>query len=224
MVIEYQKQKPDILLATRLVSFGNVFAQRKLVAALLPHLSWRWHGIGVLQGYVHEDDGGPELRVHIWSRRLMRNGIDTSGNAHNHRFDMRSTVLCGELEHTEWQLRPGTGYARYDFVHARLQTDDNRTAMRRLPGQVAVRFANAIYDKGCTYSFDRGAFHTSTPLSDVVVTLVEKRDQVDERAMVVAPVDVPPVPAFGTDVCGPELIASLLEQAQSELLAAETAR
>lgn len=207
----------DRLMYTGIYSIGDAWALRVMVAALLPRIKWRRHGIGALQGYVHEHPER-ELRVHIWSPALIVPGIVESGNAHNHRFSMLSRVLVGSIRHTEWQVEEGTGYALYDFVHARLHTDENRADMARLPAEVAVRKVPVSIPAGAEYVFKRGAYHDSYPETDLVVTLVEKFDQVEERARVIAPADKPPVPAFSAPEPHAEVVASLVEEARRLLL------
>ena len=202
---------------------SHVASMQAVVARLIRKgLEWRRHGIGCLQAYVAE--GANETRIHVWHPDLMLPGIQISGNAHNHRFTLSSSVLFGRLRHTEWHLAPedsGT-FETYDFVHARLQTNDNRSKMRATGKRFSVTKECLVFREGDAYTFERGAFHDSQPESDLVVTLVFKKNQAEERAMVVAPADVPPVPAFG----GPELddksIHSLLERASVELLNAST--
>jgi hypothetical protein len=190
-----------------------LWATRQLVARLLPALEWRWHGIGLLQAYVCE--GERELRVHVWAPRLMLDGIATSGNAHNHRFRLRSTVLTGVLRHTEWHLSPDSrgDHDLWDFPHARLQTEETRASMRQLGQPCSVFKLPALIGAGEVYEFERGAYHSSEPLTDVVVTLVEKLDQVEESARVVAPLHTPPVPAFGGDDLDERDPTALLERA-----------
>lgn len=202
---------------TTVSNVSDLWSQRVTVAALLPHMTWRRHGIGALQGYVHENPER-ELRVHIWSPALMLPGILESGNAHNHRFAMRSRVLLGELQHTEWQVGHGSGFELYDFVHARLHTDENRAEMRRLPREVSVRKVAARFVAGDEYVFERSAYHDSLPLSRLVVTLVEKFDQRDERARVIAPAGTNPVPAFGGGDPDPLLVQELVHDARCHLL------
>lgn len=210
--------KEDRLLHTDIYSILDAWAVRTMVATLLPHIKWRRHGIGALQGYVHEAPDR-ELRVHIWSPALVIPGIIESGNAHNHRFSMLSRVLVGSIKHTEWQIENGEGFALYDFVHARLHNDQNRADMARLPVEVAVRKVAVSIQAGAEYTFKRGAYHDSQPETDIVVTLVEKFEQVEERARVIAPADKPPVPAFSAPEPAPELVAALVEEARSQLLA-----
>jgi len=198
-------------------------AARALVAKLIPHLKWRRHGIGVLQGYVSEG-GEVETRVHVWSPRLMLAGIQESGNVHNHRFAMRSLVLAGWLQHTEYQLVPGDEFTLYDFVHARLHTEATRADMRPLAetekaqsSLTGARLVETTLHAGDRYTFERWAFHSSLPLTDVVVTLVEKYDQVEERARVLAPAGRPPVPAFGAGDLEPGVVAAVLADAVKAL-------
>jgi hypothetical protein len=216
---------PSELLHTVVSAAQGIWATRLLVASLLPTLKWRRHGIGALQAYVYEHSDR-ELRVHLWSPRLVVPGILESGNAHNHRFAMRSQVLIGTLLHTEWQLRAGGGHELcnvFDFKHARLhKTDDDRTELSAIPGEVAVDKRSVMLQPGAEYTFERGAYHDSMPLSDVVVTLVEKFDQREERARVIAPAGKPPVPAFGLGEPASELVAELVSLAVAELRAHPT--
>lgn len=196
-------------------------ALRLSAANLIPVLKWRRHGIGALQAYIYNGhkDFDLELRLHVWSPRLMVAGIEASGNAHNHRFTLCSTVLHGELRHTELVLQPDPegDHETWDFVHARLQTPEDKSTMRRTGNRFRIT-ERKVFDfaAGQAYEFKRGAYHTSTPLTDVVVTLVTKTDQVDEKACVIAPVSTPPVPAFGEDP-DPELVETVLRDAVAQL-------
>jgi hypothetical protein len=187
------------------------------LALVLPALEWRWHGIGVLQAYLYEGLTVEE-RVHIWSPSLVLPGMVESGNAHDHRFDLASTVVVGRLLHTEWQATPDNAgdYETYDFVHARLQTDENRAAMRPTGERFSVRKVDIQLAAGTYYEFDRGAFHSSFPLTDIVVTVIEKRRQTETRARVIAPVSTKPVPAFSAELTK-EMLESALDGAVAEL-------
>lgn len=186
---------------TSITTLHDLRRERLMLALLLPSLKWRWHGIGLLQGYIHEDSDrdGYELRAHIWSRELVLPGIAESGSAHDHRFLLQSTVLAGTLEHTELHLsRDDEGdHETWTFPHARLHNEANRGLMERTGERFWVKRRRLEITQGQRYRFERGAFHTSVPLSDLVVTLVEKFDQREIQARVVAPVGSPPVPSFG---------------------------
>jgi hypothetical protein len=39
------------VITTSFERFVDAWAQRQLVAKLIPNLQWRWHGIGALQAY-----------------------------------------------------------------------------------------------------------------------------------------------------------------------------
>jgi len=75
-------------------------AMRAMALALFPQMQWRHHGIGVLQGYVAEDVE-PEVRLHVWATELVKPGMAESGDIHDHRFDLLSHVLCGQVGHEE---------------------------------------------------------------------------------------------------------------------------
>lgn len=208
----YERISPDYL------SSMQALTARAIDSGLI----WRRHGIGCLQAYVAE--GPVETRIHIWSPELMLQGIDLSGNAHNHRFELSSTVLFGSLRHTEWHLYPRNGgeYETYDFVHARLHTDDNRADMRPTGECFTVAKEGTVFDIGDSYTFERGAFHDSCPVTPLVVTLVTKTQQTDMRAQVVAPFGIPPVPAFSGEPLSDIVVKPLLERAVRALVRAST--
>ncbi len=195
---------------------------RETLATLLPALQWRRHGIGVLQAYVREaqNPNDDEYRVHIWHPALALPGIRESGNAHNHRFDFESLVRCGELQNTNWVLTENErgDHCLYDFVHARLHDDSNRSAMQRLPGRYRVAKWVDTFRAGMKYTFLRGEYHDSW--SEVMtVTLVRKFNQADEKARVVAPAHKPPVPAFSGEPLAAEEIGKYVRAAQERLRA-----
>lgn len=185
-------------------------------------LSFRHHGIGVLQGYISEGTE-PELRLHIWSPLLMKAGIDQSGNAHDHRFDMTSHVLLGSIVHDEihpCELAEGD-WGMMSLTHARAAAD---TAYHGPTTAIAGRFSfdyvkHTIF-AGHSYQFPAGMFHRS-PLShmgedEVAVTVIEKANTNDRPARIFYPLDKPPVMAFG-HVMDPGLVAHVIDMARSGL-------
>lgn len=177
-------------------------AMRALALSAFDKVEWRHHGIGVLQGYVREHSE-PEIRLHVWSRRLLKLGMDLSGDIHDHRFDMVSHVLYGFVEHEEVAERedPEGGYAMMALTHARAAADTNyHGPTTPLPGRFKVTMAKHVIDEGYSYSFKAQRFHHS-PLvggpDDVAVTCVEKHRQQDAPARLLYPVKHEPVMAFG---------------------------
>lgn len=177
---------------------------RKRAVAVLRSgtLRWRHHGIGVLQAYVLESQEGPlEERLHIWSRSLLKPGIDESGDAHDHRFDMVSHVLFGTVGHTEIlpvkDERAGQ-WTMMDLVHARAAGAENNfhAPMRATQGRFSIAERYQIIRAGELYRFPRGVFHRS-PVSGFAITWVEKRNQCATPARIIHPIDIPAVPAFG---------------------------
>lgn len=180
------------------VSPDTLSTLRYLVAAVAPHLSWRHTGLGALQAYVREGDAS-ELRVHVWHRDLVAPGIDVSGDVHDHRFDMHSTVLLGALVHTEYDFDPWPStmtavrgqdlYRIHDVVHARRALE--LVGSHHLPGErdeqvyVASRRVLSL-ETGCEYMFPTRAFHSTR--ADFAVTLVRKLNQVDHPPARVASV------------------------------------
>lgn len=170
-----------------------------MLIALWPSLKWRHAGFGALQAYIREG-AGRELRAHIWHPSLVKSGIEESGLCHDHRFDMRSSVLAGEIIQTEFRLTraPDGDWQTLRVLHA-------REAMARggsfhhdpMPtGDHFHRTASVFrIGAGEGYTFDKFAFH-ETRAEGVTVTLVEKSNQEDINARILAPRGLPVVHAF----------------------------
>jgi hypothetical protein len=195
-------------------------AMRALVLHAMAGMHWRHHGIGVLQGYLCEG-GDPEVRVHIWSRRLLKPGMDVSGDAHDHRFDMVSHVLCGTIAHEELTPIPCDkgDHRMLALTHARAAADNKfHGPTEPLPGTFRVLRNLMHIEAGKSYEYPALRFHRSPLVGDgVAVTVVEKHRQQDEvRARILYPAAHPPVMAFGHDM-DEALIASVLAEAKAAL-------
>lgn len=55
-------------------------------------LKWRHHGLGMLQAEISET-----LRIHIWHPKLVSEGMAWPRCVHDHRFDITSAVVLGEV-------------------------------------------------------------------------------------------------------------------------------
>jgi hypothetical protein len=192
---------------------------REMALALFPQLTWRHHGIGVLQGYVVENVA-PEVRLHVWAPELLKPGMDVSGDVHDHRFDMISHVLVGAVGHEEICEQPDEfgDWKMYALTHARAAEDTAyHGPTTPLAGHFTVSRESLVIPAGYTYRFPRGKFHRSPLSGGVTVTCVEKHNQSDSPARVLHPVAVPPVMAFGHEV-NLELVGRVLIRAQEALV------
>lgn len=200
-------------------------SMRAMALHAIEHLAWRHHGIGVLQAYLAEGSG-VEVRMHVWCRRLLKEGIDISGDAHDHRFNMVSHVLCGTIAHE--QLLPykdvkGT-HKMMALTNARAAAENNfHGPTTELPGLYSVHRSMHYIKAGLSYQFPAKQFHRSPldgDIDDVAVTIVEKHNQNSEPARILYPVDDPPVMAFGHEL-DIELIERVLGLAREALKKAE---
>lgn len=166
------------------------------------HLEWRHHGIGVLQAYLVEGED-VEHRLHIWSRSLLKSGIEESGDAHDHRFDMKSHVLFGVVFHERWRLDESSfgTWTTMTLVHARAAGAEQKWHAPMAPtGKRYSCYSNTIQIRaGEYYTFPAQQFHRS-PVGEFAVTWVEKHNQTDAPARICHPIDIPAVPAFGHDI------------------------
>lgn len=165
-------------------------------------LEWRHHGAGMLQAYVptKRDPEQVEYRVHIWHPALFVKGMEDSGQIHDHRFSLFSSVLHGTLRHDEVTLvdePEDRKYEIYECVHARKAAAENDFRImpvkpRRTYG---VRYRGFVIPERHRYYFPSRVFHRSWAHS-LTITLVAKRYYVPGPARLLAPVNTEPVHAF----------------------------
>lgn len=180
---------------------SNFHNLRWMVARLIPHLEWRHSGLGALQAYVREGDVD-ELRVHLWHDSLMAPGIDLNGSVHDHRFNLDSTVLLGDLSHVEHEPVPDPAgeWRIHDVVHARLAqsiTGGHHLVGDEDPRRYSTTTSVAIFAEGTRYWFPARHFHQTVFHPSGTVTLVRKTDQrASPPARVMYRADSPLVHAF----------------------------
>lgn len=191
-----------------------------LVARLIPHLTWRHSGLGMLQAYVHEG-AETEMRVHVWHPSLRREGIEESGLLHDHRFDLYSQVLVGTIDQNEYSLTPNSGgdWQLHEVVHARAAAGRhgaNDGIMTVLPERYTRWWRSVDVPPGFAYFFPKREFH-GTQIDGLVVTVVNKTNQEDVPARILAPYGKPVVHAFA-DPLPESAWAGPLEEARAALL------
>ena len=212
---------PEIDNYVKPIIFENpaIYSMQTLALAVMGDLEWRHHGIGVLQGYVREHVE-PEVRLHIWSRRLLKPGMDESGDVHDHRFDMISHVLVGCVLHETWDETPDPNgaYATMALTHARAAADTQyHGPTTALEGRFSVNRQLIQIEQGFSYRFPAQRFHRSPlPVENVTVTCVEKHQQREAPARLLYPIAKEPVMAFG-HTPDPEVVKEVLAEAKERL-------
>lgn len=92
--------------------------------------NWRHHGLGMLQGEI--DD---LTRVHIWDPSLRTIPFEGYRDVHDHRFDLYSTILIGEIEDVRYHVVAafeGEGDTdAWEIKHAKIQKDAVDTRLER---------------------------------------------------------------------------------------------
>jgi hypothetical protein len=197
-------------------------ALRALALSVFDRIEWRHHGIGVLQGYAREGRA-PEVRLHIWSRKLLKPGMETSGDTHDHRFDMLSHVLCGAVFHDEVFAERDDEHGTHRMMaltHARAAADTGyHGPVHPLPGRYCFFSSRQKIVSGYSYEFPAKKFHRS-PLpesqTEVAVTCVEKHNQGDYPARILYPATHEPVMAFGHEPDS-ALVRAVVEVARERL-------
>ncbi len=184
---------------TTVDAVSNLVELRRMVARLIPHLDWRYNGQGMLQAYVTEGET-EETRIHIWHPNLKKPGIEGTGKLHNHRYTLRSTVLYGAIEHTEYLLTEDNegAYQTFSVMSARegmRATKSLDSLVRNEPQRYDVASFMQRMPPGDVYTFQKRAFH-GTAVRGLTITIFSKFDQDDTPARVLAPMGTKPVYAF----------------------------
>lgn len=198
-----------------------LYPMRAMVARSLDSLNWRHHGIGCLQGYISEDCE-PEIRIHIWSPRLLKPGMDLSGDAHDHRFDMVSHVLAGHVAHQEMiaEKVPDGDHKMLILTNARAAKENNyHGPTTAVDGLFSVKRQDYTIAMGQSYRFRAYTFHRSPMPTDpnhIAVTCIEKYRQQKIMAQLLYPAAVEPVMAFGHDI-DKDLCRDIVAQAKAAL-------
>lgn len=135
----------------------------------------RFHGNGFIQLYL--DD---RTRLHIWTPSLppLRNHNAT---IHTHRYDMASTVICGLLKHTTYDVWPFIdGADNQDRCKVVRLTGASETD-RKMPGEVDdLEYAyqarhEYVLGAGSQYTFGQDLFHSSDNGYDGTTATVFKK-------------------------------------------------
>lgn len=163
---------------------------RTSVAAAMPHLDWRHNGLGVLQAYLAEGESD-ELRVHVWHPSLERPGIRYSGKIHDHRFDLRSTVLLGSIGHIEYRLTPHPDgqWETHEVVNARKALAESSTFDGMVSSSGDFFHARTMpwtFRERDVYLYPKSCFHESY-VNELAVTLVRKMNQESRKARILSP-------------------------------------
>lgn len=158
----------------------------------------------MLQAYVLEG-GQQEFRVHIWHPSLKLEGIDGAGLGHDHRFDMTSWILAGQLTHVELlpSADPTGDWKMYEVVNARKALKETGTRageFRLVEGTVRLDKHSMNISAGNAYFFPKRSFHETCPDPQVVVTIALKANQDASPARILCKVGREPLNAFGASL------------------------
>lgn len=151
-----------------------IFAKHDLGA-----IDWTHHGLGMLQGKLDH-----ETRIHLWHPLLVSDEMSGLRAIHDHRFELTSQVLYGELvdvPHRVLLNEPGSPSASvWEIPHKEIQTEGDKHGGRAIfLGRAAITPGRKKrYSKGDVYVIPARAWHT-TELTGPAVTLVT-RDKFDK--------------------------------------------
>ncbi len=151
-----------------------------------PSPAWRWHGLGMLQREISES-----TRVHVWHPALVKVPMGFR-RVHDHRFDLTSLVLVGELVDKAYAVvlvdeATDANTHAWSIVHAKIQrgTGEKPSTHPTGPGDdpdveyIGKVFAKCTGDRirlpGEVYRVARGDFHESDPRT-LAITIVSREN------------------------------------------------
>lgn len=167
-----------VALATRIV---------KLVA--FRNLTWRWHGLGMLQAEL--DDS---IRIHVWHESLRHIPADGMRAVHDHRFDIHSAIVYGTIIDTPYTVLVGaqpfaprfaTGFIEteaFAIKHAKIQAGEGTEGQLIGPAWAKPQVPRR-YEAGQHYSIAHRDWHTSR-VEALTVTVVYRCNFDDKPARV----------------------------------------
>jgi hypothetical protein len=123
--------------------------------------------------YLHDDQAdGASHRMHIW----LPEGPDSPENdRHQHKFDMRSQVLCGSLESNVFQFVeiPGGEEIEFEVTYARGHSGLRDT------GRVGQLESICTFKTpaGGSYFLKAGIIHRALPVERPCVTMLTAQDR-----------------------------------------------
>lgn len=219
---------PDEHGTTPLVLSGGSLVDSMLRAALVASwesLRWRHHGIGALQAYLREHTD-PEIRVHIWSQKLVRPGIIGHGNAHDHRFDLTSYVLVGGLRDTRYAV---TADISGDWSVRTVENARSAGPDKNYDGEHGEPMFHGFVERdvrefgaGSAYWIPRGDFHSTEPTAPLTVTVCAMSRK-KGLARLLVPRGEEPVHAFGEEFLTPSELLDITHAAREMVSGARIA-
>ena len=125
-------------------------AARALIMRVdLATLDWKQYDLGVLRAKL-----GEELRIHIWhpSLRTLATPISQYGGVHDHRFDVTSAVVAGEITNVTYEAHPAHNNEAEIVDRARganVEVDGFAVAREdRSPGAALRQRSRALHRQG----------------------------------------------------------------------------
>lgn len=140
-----------------------------------------WHALGFVHCKLYESTKGT-LRLHIWPANA-RSSQEQRDKVHDHIFDLKSLILCGQVKNRTYQLGSPTNCqsASHQIVEVKYSQSGSTLAPthKYVSPSLKDEFTTT---KGHYYTVERGEFHESvvcakTLTSTLVVTYNHSNSQ-----------------------------------------------
>lgn len=160
----------------------------------------RFHGNGFIQLYLSST-----TRLHVFHPSFPPKV--TNSLIHDHRWDMHSHVLLGQLTHSTYKLTPMGFMSVYEAPEA-----SKAHSLERKGSNYNTLFTGRnTFAAGSEYWLPQHEFHTSEA-SELTMTFIEKSNQSRYPCRIVAPTNETPDHAFGYTI-PPSAMWSAIEEA-----------
>lgn len=139
-----------------------------------------WHPLGFIFCKLSEE-GLRKIRLHIWpsNNDRMQN---PAWLIHDHLFELKSWVIAGEIENTEYSVTDGE--PNYTIYNAKYE--NNKSVLYKTDKNLCLNISHkAAVIFGDTYRVPFGVFHQSISISKTTsLTVCETIDQLNRSPMV----------------------------------------
>lgn len=139
-----------------------------------------WHPLGFILCKLSEE-GERKIRLHIWPNNNDRMQ-KPAWLIHDHLFNLKSWVIAGKIENTEYSVTEGSpNYRVYNAIY-----EKDASVLYRTNRQIFItEKIKHIVSSGEEYSVPSGVLHQSVSVSETTsVTVCETLDQPNIRPII----------------------------------------
>jgi hypothetical protein len=141
---------------------------------------FNWHPLGFIICKLSEE-GEKTIRLHIWPNNSNR-VQEPAWLIHDHLFDLKSWVLSGKIENTEYEItNDNPNFSVYQASY-----DKEKSILHRTDQKLSIKVKHkTIINTGGIYQVSSGVLHQSVSLSKATsLTICETINKFDKSPII----------------------------------------